>query len=135
MTISFDSITNFKDDDEPGQFMVQLQMNVNHVYFVDIDTYTCDCEFYPLISFCKHLAAVQLYFFENVEIKSMNLLFTNSSTSTTTSGHIPMLVLTVITTTIPLNPDTALLTTIPEKLQQLAVYTQLNPPQHLTDTL
>src|ERR1700729_309280 len=31
-------------------------------YHVNIDTYTCDCDSFSLISFCKHIGAVQNYF-------------------------------------------------------------------------
>jgi hypothetical protein len=33
-----------------------------HFYTVDVDSYTCECLSYPLIQFCKHLAAVQHHF-------------------------------------------------------------------------
>lgn len=136
--IPFDAITDFEDDDEPGQFTVQSQKKPNHVYFIDVDAYTCDCESYPLISYCKHLAAVQLHIYENIEIKPMGSLFTNKNsilTRITTSGHETKAAPTVITTPLPPNPDLPILATIPEKLQRLAVRTQLSPPQDLTDTL
>ncbi|KAJ7890714.1 hypothetical protein B0H13DRAFT_2340890 [Mycena leptocephala] len=34
-------------------------------YEVDIDTYTCTCLDYPLISYCKHICAVQQFFDED----------------------------------------------------------------------
>ena len=40
-----------------------------------------------------------------------------------------------ITASLPPNLDLTILTNIPEKLQRLAVRTQLSPHQHLTDTL
>ncbi|KAJ7926848.1 hypothetical protein B0H13DRAFT_1861863 [Mycena leptocephala] len=37
------------------------------VYEVDIETYTCDCLDYPLISYCKHISAVERLFNEGHE--------------------------------------------------------------------
>jgi hypothetical protein len=37
----------------------------SNVYEVDLDTYTCTCLDYPLISFCKHICAVQDLFRED----------------------------------------------------------------------
>lgn len=135
--IHLDSIADFEDDDEPGQFTVQSQKDPSHVYFMDIDAYTCDCESYPLISYCKHLAAVQLHIYEDVDIKPLDSLFTNvsSTPSCTTSGHEMKVMPAAITASLPPNLDLTILTNIPEKLQRLAVRTQLSPPQHLTDTL
>jgi hypothetical protein len=47
---------------EEGRYLVRSQSDPSRVYEVDIETYTCDCPDYPLISYCKHLCAVQLFF-------------------------------------------------------------------------
>ena len=85
--ISPDSIANFEDDNEPGQFVVQLQPNPNLVY---VDAYTCDCEYYMLISYCNHLAAIQLHFYKKFEFKPIDSLLRNMDTMpahTTAPGY------------------------------------------------
>ncbi|KAJ7832372.1 hypothetical protein B0H13DRAFT_1654230 [Mycena leptocephala] len=50
-----------------GQYLVQSQSDPSKMYEVDIETYTCDCLDYPLISYCKHISAVQSLFDEEQE--------------------------------------------------------------------
>ncbi|KAF7371998.1 SWIM-type domain-containing protein [Mycena venus] len=47
-----------------SKYLVQSKSNPSQVYEVDIKTYTCTCLDYPLISFCKHICAVQRLFDE-----------------------------------------------------------------------
>ena len=127
-----DHITEYEIDDEPGQFAVQSQSNPNITYHVDIEAYTCECASYSLIFYCKHLAAVQLHFYEELNLLPMDILFTTASNPLASSGssnHIADAALTEP------NPDLAVLARIPSKLQRLAVRTQLSPPQHMSDHL
>jgi hypothetical protein len=55
---SKDQITHVEDD----KYLVPSLSNRSIVYDVDINTYTCTCMDFPLICFCKHLCAVQLFF-------------------------------------------------------------------------
>ena len=45
-----------------GDYRVQSHKNPNHWYEIDLNAGACNCESYPLISFCKHLAAIQNHF-------------------------------------------------------------------------
>ena len=88
--VPLDNITNFEDDNEPGQFVVQSQSNSNLIYFVDVDAYTCDREAYLLISYCKHPASIQLHFYEKFKFKPMDSLCSNMDTipaCTTAPGY------------------------------------------------
>ena len=127
-----DHIIEYEINDEPGQFTVQSQSNPNITYHVDIEAYTCECASYSLIFYCKHLAAVQLHFYEELNVLLMDTLFTTASNPLTSSGssnHIADATLTEP------NPDLADLAQVPSKLQRLAVCTQLSPPQHMSDHL
>jgi hypothetical protein len=47
-----------------GQYLVRSQSHPSQVYYVNLEAYTCDCPNYPLISYCKHICAVQRLFTE-----------------------------------------------------------------------
>ncbi|GJE88758.1 MULE and SWIM domain-containing protein [Phanerochaete sordida] len=47
-------------------FSVASQSTPGTRYSVNLDDYTCSCPAYPLVSFCKHIAAVQAYFPEDL---------------------------------------------------------------------
>jgi hypothetical protein len=47
---------------EEAKYLVPSQSHASKTYEVDIDSYTCTCLDFPLISFCKHIAAVQRLF-------------------------------------------------------------------------
>ncbi|KAK6996229.1 hypothetical protein R3P38DRAFT_2799954 [Favolaschia claudopus] len=49
-----------------NQYRVKSQSKRSCVYVVDISAYTCTCLDYPLISYCKHIAAGQTLFKEVV---------------------------------------------------------------------
>ncbi|KAJ7846440.1 hypothetical protein B0H14DRAFT_2280555, partial [Mycena olivaceomarginata] len=51
---------------EDTRYLVRSKSNLSQSYLVDISTYTCTCLDFPLISFCKHIAAVQRLFNEIV---------------------------------------------------------------------
>ncbi|KAJ7247685.1 hypothetical protein C8J57DRAFT_1522674 [Mycena rebaudengoi] len=46
-------------------YRVRLESDPSRSYEVDMDAYTCECLDYPIISFCKHIAAVQRLFNED----------------------------------------------------------------------
>lgn len=57
--------TDIVQVDEAGtQFLVPSLTDPSRVYDVDLEAYTCTCLDYPLISFCKHICAVQNLFGE-----------------------------------------------------------------------
>lgn len=124
-----DNITDYEIDDEPGQFSVQSQSNPQITYHVDIEAYTCDCPSYSLIFYCKHLAAVQLHFYEELNLLPITSLFTTTSNSPTS------LTPSALTHITEPNADLAILAGIPTKLQTLAVRTRLSPPHHISDPL
>lgn len=134
--IPLDNIAEFEDEDEDSaRFSVQSQTNPHHVYYVDLDVYTCDCKSYPLILFCKHIAAVQLHFDEQLEIQPLDCLFSRRAPTPSLNDTIPSTsAAAMVAAAIP-NPDSAALAAIFEKLQRLTVRVQLAPPKHLTDTL
>jgi hypothetical protein len=47
-----------------SKYLVPSQSNPSKLYEVDLDAYTCQCLDYPVISYCKHLCAVQELFDE-----------------------------------------------------------------------
>ncbi|KAJ7161196.1 hypothetical protein C8R46DRAFT_905421 [Mycena filopes] len=47
---------------EGGKYLVSSKSDPSKAYEVDLETYTCQCLDYPLISYCKHLCAVQELF-------------------------------------------------------------------------
>ncbi|KAF7371682.1 hypothetical protein MVEN_00024400 [Mycena venus] len=56
-------IENLEDE----RFLVRSTSDPSRVYEVDISTYTCTCLDFPLISFCKHICAVQTLFQDELE--------------------------------------------------------------------
>jgi hypothetical protein len=56
--ISVDSILQF----DLTQFHVASQSRPGTFYLVDLNLSTCDCQDFPRIRFCKHLAAIHLHF-------------------------------------------------------------------------
>src|SRR6202041_555823 len=135
-TFPLTNITELKVDDEPGQFSVQSQSDPSISYHVDIETYVCECPSWPLIFYCKHLAAIQLYFYDDDDdLPTMDTLYTragimNHVALPTTQHQEPP-----PPDVLPPNPDAAILALIPDKLQHLALHTHLSPPQHLSDDL
>ncbi|KAJ7337628.1 hypothetical protein DFH08DRAFT_964593 [Mycena albidolilacea] len=47
---------------EEAKYLVPSKSRALKTYEVDIDSYTCTCLDFPLISFCKHIAAIQRLF-------------------------------------------------------------------------
>jgi hypothetical protein len=135
-TFPLTNITELEVDDEPGQFSVQSQSDPSISYHVDIETYVCDCPSWPLIFYCKHLAAVQFHFYDDDDdLPTIDTLYTRAGTAnhaapSTTQEQEPMLPHFLLP-----NPDMAILASIPHKLQSLALRTHLSPPQHLSDDL
>lgn len=134
-TIPPDDITEFELDDEPGQFAVQSQSNPDYTYHVDIISYTCDCPVFPLVSYCKHLAAVSLHYYDEPENQPLENLWTRAGTPPNIKPSCVPIPEAPSTQTAEQREELAILALIPEKLQRLAVRTQLAPPQQLTPTL
>jgi hypothetical protein len=57
---------------EEGCYNVQSQLDLSCWYHVDAISIHCDCESFPLISFCKHIAAVQNHFTEDCTVVPFN---------------------------------------------------------------
>ena len=136
-TFPLANITKLEVDDEPGQFSVQSQSDPSISYHVDIETYVCDRPIWPLIFYCKHLAAIQLHFYDadDSDLPTIGALYMRAGTvnhsappTAQDQQRTPPYVL------LP-NPDAAILASIPDKLQRLALRTQLLPLQHLSDDL
>ena len=134
-TIPPDDITKFELDDEPGQFLVQSQSNPNYTYHIDIISYTCDCPVLPLVSYCKHLAAVSLHYYDEPKNQPLEDLWTHTGTPPNTKPSCVPIPKAPLTQTAERWEELAILALIPEKLQRLAVHTQLAPLQQLTPTL
>ncbi|KAJ7781845.1 hypothetical protein DFH07DRAFT_389597 [Mycena maculata] len=49
---------------EDSEYLVPSKSNSSKIYEVDVDAYTCSCLDFPLISYCKHISAVQNLFHE-----------------------------------------------------------------------
>ncbi|KZP22578.1 hypothetical protein FIBSPDRAFT_657372, partial [Athelia psychrophila] len=115
--------------DEEGQYLVCSQSSPGHKYTVDIDDYTCDCDSYPLIDFCKHLAAVQLHFFEGVEVRDLASLFipTKPSADPLTASRQPL--------REPSTTPPPVISDISDRLQRLAIRYLASPPSILSDCL
>jgi hypothetical protein len=44
---------------DDSKYLVHSKSDASKVYEVDIEAYTCTCDDYPVISYCKHICAVQ----------------------------------------------------------------------------
>lgn len=88
-------------------------------YSVDVDNYTCDCESYPLVSYCKHLAAVQIHFFEDFDVQNMVMPTTKELQSQSTEFIISALA----SDRSPVPDDLSILISIAEKMRRLTVCT------------
>lgn len=72
-TFTLDNIKVLVD----GQsYLVHSQSDPSRKYIVDIDNYTCKCDVYPSISYCKHICAIQLLFPESVESRPFTSIYT-----------------------------------------------------------
>jgi hypothetical protein len=133
--IPIDDINELNNDD--SLYSVQSQSDPNTAYLVDFgDNYTCDCLSFPLISYCKHLAAIHFHFSEIVDIQPPETI----STPPTHAHHS-----TVVSTGLlqlfpgPNNagdtdkPEMASLNTIATKLEHLAARLHLLPHNHPPD--
>lgn len=61
-------------------YLVYLHSNPSCQYNVNIEAYTCECAAFPLTSFCKHFAAVQLQFPDDQEHPFVSI-FTPATTT------------------------------------------------------
>lgn len=134
MLIPIDDI----EESESQTFRVHSQTDRTRWYTVDLETYTCDssCESFPVIMFCKHIAAVQLHFEEAITQLHLSSIFTKPTTRPLQryiDSHTPSAASPPQPTV--LNVDDIKLAALSNKLQQLAIRTHLQPPSHLSDTL
>lgn len=119
--------------DDEGQYTVQSQTTKGRSYSVNIEQYTCDCDSYPLVSYCKHLAAVQIHYTEGFDIQQIGLQFVSVANKYSS----PSAGLSKAPTHAPdpnTTPDDLLLASVTEKLQRLTVRTRLSPPHHISES-
>lgn len=101
---------------DSGLYLVPSSSTVAKFYEVEIDSFTCTCLDFPLISYCKHLCAVQLLFDEDGPPsdapRSPNVpsLATLQDSGTEAAAMLPDTVI----------PKTPTLTMYAEKLERLA---------------
>lgn len=64
-----------KLDDVGGMYCVISQSDQHMAYMVNFDDdYSCDCPSFPLMLYCKHLAAIHFHFYELLDIQPLELL-------------------------------------------------------------
>ncbi len=78
-SIKIEDITAVADEDKV--YLVQSQSKKNVQYRVDLEAYDCDCRSFPVICFCKHIYAVQVFFDEAYPPVSTSLLKISCSDS------------------------------------------------------
>ena len=120
---------NIEELIEGQSYLVQSQSDPNHKYRVDIDNYTCDCDGYPSISYCKHICAVQLLFPESIKPRPFVSIYTppNEKLSPINDDEMTPAPEDDITQA-PTTGDTAAIAQISHKLQTLAICICLTPP-------
>jgi hypothetical protein len=124
-----------------NEYHICSQSNPTQQHRVNINAYTCDCQDFPRISFCKHICAVQCHFPEQVEPRSLATIFSisRSATSDLNIGQAAQSdddTNETLDSTINEAEDNAeLLDDICKQLQQLAIRSRYSPPPQLTDTL
>ena len=124
-----------EEEVEGTTFRVPLQTDSTCFYTVDLETYTCDCDGFPVISFCKHLCAVQHLFPETLIIQSLSSIFTTTPLNSCTSASSTRPSTPLYSKNVSTNNKTAILTDVIKKLQHLAVCAHLAPSHHLTPSL
>ena len=121
-----------EEEVEGCMFTVRSQTDPKCHYIVDLEVYTCDCDGFPLISFCKHLCAVQTLYPEYVDIRPSFSIFSQCIYGDINTND-AMLIAPPPCTTPP--PETTILANLANKLQRLAVRAHLQPLASLTPSL
>jgi hypothetical protein len=102
-------------------------------YNVDLDTSNCDCGSFPLVSFCKHISAVQMHFSQ-----TCNLIPFQAEPDTTPSQSGPSSGLEAVVTSTDqqaINNDGSHFTRISHKILGIAAQARENRLSHLTPVL
>ncbi|KAJ6492591.1 hypothetical protein DFH09DRAFT_1338333 [Mycena vulgaris] len=128
---------------EPGRlFTVKLQTTPGVVYTVDLKAYKCvDCPSFPVISFCKHICAVENHFPDYVVSRSLPIASQPWDDHDNQTDYTPILAspTSILPHAIPAVSGSQntllLLQLIVNKLQFLQRNQQLALPQPLTDSL
>ena len=119
---------------EGQYYLVHSQSDLTHRYNIDIDNYTCECDVYLSISYCKHICAVQLLFTESLQPCPFTSIYTPPNGIESYQGDpdlstpIPKADIAQAHTTA----DTATFVQLSDKLQALAIHTCLATPQSFT---
>ena len=105
-------------------YSVKSQSDPAHNYHVNNDNYTCNCNSYPSILYCKHLCAMQFLFPESMDSQPFISLNTqpkkeSSPVSDDDTSPVPTSTAYDVAAITP--------TRICNKLQTLAIHTQLAP--------
>ncbi|KAJ7697699.1 hypothetical protein B0H17DRAFT_1197358 [Mycena rosella] len=102
-----------------GAYLVQSQSDPIKVYEIDLDTYTCTCFDFPLISYCKHICAVQELFEEHEDAADRTVHSSPQVPSLSTLNYLPQ---TSESAVLNLEaPKPRVLAILSEKLERLAV--------------
>ena len=124
-----------KEEVEGKIYSIRSQTNSQRTYTVNIELYECDCDSFPVIQFCKHLCAVQSLYLEcDFPPSTFTTTISHHSTPASTTQCMVEQTLTIPSSLNAMDDD-AILATITEKLQQLAVHAQLAPSPSLTPAL
>ena len=126
--LPIDNIDEFNDDD--GMYSVLSQSNPNIAYLVNFnDDYTCDCPSFPLIRYCKHLAAIHFHFYKVLDTQPSETLFAPSTHVHQSTGLLqPVFASNSVQETN--KPETASLDTIATNLERLVARIRLLPHGH-----
>ncbi|KAJ7832397.1 hypothetical protein B0H14DRAFT_2592064 [Mycena olivaceomarginata] len=126
-----------------SKYIVPSKSSPSKVYEIDIDTYTCTCPDYPLISFCKHICAVQDLFKEDAN-NPTDAMDADKAPATSTSPQVPALSSLPETDSdacgvfppVPVAVKApAVLSTVAEKLERLAARLRMPRMKAKTDSL
>jgi hypothetical protein len=134
-------IDNIEEVIKGEVYLVRSQSDPKSKYHVNIDAYTCDCDSFSLISFCKHIGAVQNHFpkiptacHPNSKVFPQSTASADDDTLSVTMDTRPSSPTTEIVPNGSNSHDFAAVMEITDKLQRLAVRMHLVPPQ-LTNNL
>ncbi|KAJ7776714.1 hypothetical protein B0H14DRAFT_2631628 [Mycena olivaceomarginata] len=128
-----------------SKYIVPSKLTPSKVYEIDIDTYTCTCPDYSLISFYKHIGTVQDLFKEDKN-DSTDTMDANKAPTASASPQVPVLSSLPETdsdscSVLPLAPvamkaaSASVLSTVTEKLECLVAHLCMPRMKTKTDTL
>jgi hypothetical protein len=120
---------------ENSEYRVRSQTDSDTWYTVDLATASsCDCPSYPLISFCKHISAVQIHFMPSCTVipfpsTPMDIQHTDAMETTLPTPKVPGAVPPTV------NETSSLFTRIGQKMLDLASHAAQSQDMQLAPTL